>query len=352
MLGTFLKKDFLKMISHNYAGIIKQVEELCHEKKGELLYLTVFGSTLYGTEIEGKSDIDVRGIFLPTMESLVLNECSHSIHFTTGGNFSRNGCDDVDIDLWSLQYWLQKLLPAGDTGALDVLFSPSNQHCTLFRDPRLDAVFNFPLNFLDTNNGKACAEYSLGQAKKYGIKGSRLGALKNAAKYANVLCGKEGSKKLSVCADGIVAGCKDERFCRIDEVHDSPMLFLCGKWHALDISMREFLHRLDIELARYGQRSADAESNSGIDWKAISHAVRAIRQITELLTTGRISFPLKCREELRRIKTGQVSWEEAEGMILHGLDDLETIRATSPYSATPDAHAARMAILSCYGIGE
>ncbi len=334
----------------NHASILNYVAGLCREKKAELLYLTVFGSTLYGTEIDGKSDIDIRGIFLPTLESLALNEASHSIHYTTGTSDSRNSCGDVDIDLWSAQYWLQKLLPGGDTGAIDVLFSPSNPNCTLFRDPRLDAVFASPIKFVDAANGQACAEYSLGQAKKYGIKGSRLGALKKAAKCAYALCGKACSGRLSEYAERIVEECADDRFCRVEDVHGSPMLFLCGKWHVLTTGMEEFMRRLNLELSRYGQRAADAESNNGIDWKAISHAVRAIRQSEELLVSGRITFPLACREELKRIKTGQVSWEEAECIILNGLASLEEIRASSPYSVKPDEGSSRSVILSCYGL--
>ncbi|MCQ2444953.1 MAG: nucleotidyltransferase domain-containing protein [Mailhella sp.] len=339
------------MKTRGYDEILEQVRRLCSEKNAELLYLTVFGSTLYGTEIEGKSDIDVRGIFLPTMESLALNESSHSIHFTTGGNCSRNGRDDIDIDLWSLQYWLQKLLPAGDTGALDVLFSPSHGECTLYRDPRLDRVFENPLLFLDTNNGQACAEYSLGQAKKYGIKGSRLGALKRVGGCAFGLGSRLGEgARLAEIADAVVSSCDDARFCRIEEVSGAPMLFLCGKWHALSTKMGEFLTGLDGALKRYGQRASDAEQSGGIDWKAISHAVRAIRQSREILETGKLRFPLESREELKGIKTGRMCWEEAEALILKGLEELEVLRAGSPYSVKPDREAGRSVILSCYGL--
>ncbi|MDR2819838.1 MAG: nucleotidyltransferase domain-containing protein [Desulfovibrio sp.] len=39
-----------------------------------LLFLTLFGSSLYGTETPGKSDLDVRGIFLPSANSLILHK--------------------------------------------------------------------------------------------------------------------------------------------------------------------------------------------------------------------------------------------------------------------------------------
>ncbi len=165
-------------ISAEYSQYRIQAEELCRQNNATLLFLTLFGSSLYGTQSPGKSDVDIRGIFLPSVVSLQLNEAPKSLHYSTGNNECRNTAHDVDIDLWSVQHWLLKLLPAGDTGALDVLFAPSNTECTLFRSPVLDAVFADPLKLIDASSGRAYAEYSLGQAKKYGIKGSRIGALR------------------------------------------------------------------------------------------------------------------------------------------------------------------------------
>jgi predicted nucleotidyltransferase len=111
--------------------LLDQARALCRGQGASLLFLTFFGSTLYGTETPGRSDVDARGIFLPSAESLALNKAPKSLHFSTGSAERRNLAGDVDIDLWSVQHWLLKLLPSGDIGALDVLFSPSHAACTL-----------------------------------------------------------------------------------------------------------------------------------------------------------------------------------------------------------------------------
>jgi predicted nucleotidyltransferase len=167
---------------------LRHAHRMCAEHGASLLFLTLFGSTLYGTEKPGTSDLDVRGVFLPSRESLILNKAPKSLHFSTGNKECRNLAGDVDIDLWSVQHWLLKLLPSGDTGALDVLFAPSHAACTLYRHPALDAVFAGPLRLMDTGQGRAYAEYSLGQAKKYGIKGSRVGALKAVRTWLQTYC--------------------------------------------------------------------------------------------------------------------------------------------------------------------
>ena len=159
--------------------LVNKAQQFCKEHHVHLLYLTLFGSKLYGTDMPGTSDLDVRGIFLPSLEKAVLDEIPHSLHWSSGNSASRNSADDLDMDLWSVQHWLLKLLPAGDMGATDLLFSPSNSNCTLYRDCRLDTVFAFPTKLYDTKGCRAYADYSLKQAKKYGIRGTRLGALRS-----------------------------------------------------------------------------------------------------------------------------------------------------------------------------
>ena len=69
-----------------------------------------------------------------------------------------------------------------------------------------------------------------------------------------------------------------------------------------------------------------------MDWKALSHSVRAIRQQEELLETGRLVFPLRDRGEILRIKKGGLSFQETEGVITRGLAGLVGLRAVSPYA--------------------
>ena len=56
---------------------------------GRPLYLTVFGSHLYGTNTVS-SDKDYKGLFLPSIKKLVLDEKVNSISLTTGENNSKD----------------------------------------------------------------------------------------------------------------------------------------------------------------------------------------------------------------------------------------------------------------------
>ena len=329
--------------------LLEQAQALCDEHGATLLFLTLFGSTLYGTATPGKSDMDVRGIFLPSRESLALNRAPKSLHFSTGNNERRNLAGDVDIDLWSVQHWLLKLLPAGDTGALDVLFSPSHEACTLYRDPILDNVFTNSLRLMDTGNGRAYAEYSLGQAKKYGIKGSRVGALKAVRSWLQTHCpNPHPDLRLSEYLDDLAASCTDDRFCSVVTVHDDRALQLCGKLHMSSIRMEEFIRRVEVDMSRYGARAEEAERNQGLDFKALSHALRALDQMEELLQTGKIIFPLSTRERLIAVKEGRYSWREVEPQILERLAAVDALRGSAPFAEAHEVAFAEACVMACY----
>ena len=83
----------------NRAALAGQAEKLCRERGASLLFLTLFGATLYGTETPAGSDLDVRGVFLPSAQSLTLNNAPRSLHFSTGGGGGKNTATDVDIGL-------------------------------------------------------------------------------------------------------------------------------------------------------------------------------------------------------------------------------------------------------------
>ncbi|MDR1875471.1 MAG: nucleotidyltransferase domain-containing protein [Synergistaceae bacterium] len=330
--------------------IIDKARSLCAENEAKLVYLTLYGSTLYGTRVPGKSDVDVRGLFLPSAESLILEEAPKSLRFSTGEG-GKNTCEDVDIDLWSLRYWLSKLLPAGDTGALDVLFSPSRKACTLCRDAMLDPIFSAPLRFIDTVHGRTYVEYSVKQAKKYGIKGSRLGALRAVAAFLRERCPHPGpQERFSDYLQALIETCGDGRFCTQQEINGRPALRLCGKLYDGTIRMTEFLHRIETAVERFGVRAQEAEQNQGLDFKALSHALRAIMQMEELLTTGNVRFPLKGRQELIAVKEGRLTRDEIETRILKRLEAVDALYETTPFHGVPDAEFARSCLLSCYGM--
>lgn len=325
---------------------LRCAQDLCKANAAKLVYLTIFGSGLYGTGT-GSSDLDLRGIFLPSLPSVILCKAKKSLHHSTGVNESRNSPADIDIDLWSVENWILHLLPEGDMGALDLLFSPSNAPCVLYDDGLLDPVFQNPLRFLNLAGNDAYVRYCIGQAKKFGIKGSRLGALRLVWRW---LQSHETPGKLADYLQEIAEKCGHGQYCFVKKLPDGPALALCGKIHSGGIKMPAFRCRVFQDMERFGARAREAEENRGLDFKALSHALRALDQMEQLLLTGRIVFPLASRERLRAVKRGETPWLDLESIITRRLEEVRSLHSRLAGKHIYDRAAAERFLLGCYGL--
>lgn len=333
--------------------ILKMAEEFEKKNDVKILYLSKFGSHLYGTNTP-ESDTDIRGIFLPSKESLLLERRCRSLSYGTGDNKSKNTKEDIDFNLWSIHYFLE-LVRKGETNALDILFSPSNEECVIIKDSRMDKLFENPLKLFDPSKTTALVSYCIDQAKRYGVRGSRLGVIKRA-----YTCVKREIAKLELLkvplfpvkikdiVDNIIEECNDPTYCFKKTIRNVHSLVLCGKVHNYNISITELYTRLEKDYTRYGERARLAEKNEGIDWKAISHAVRAIDQMKYLLTDGKINFPLKKRDLLTDIKSGKVPWNKAEEVIMKGLSDVEELTKNTVVKGKVDMKFIDEFVLSLY----
>lgn len=163
------------MDTERYRNYLALGRALASEAGGRLLFLTVFGSVLYGTDIPGRSDEDVRGIYLPAPCTDPLH--APGLHYSSAAQGTRSTAGDTDCDLLPLDRWLLSDLPRGDTGALDLLYAPSRPSCLLFVEPALRPVFKTPRIFLNLCSGEACRDYAFRQGSRYGLAGTRTGAL-------------------------------------------------------------------------------------------------------------------------------------------------------------------------------
>ena len=301
-----------------------KIQELCDENNVKLLYVVKFGSTLYGTNTPA-SDVDYKGIFLPSKEDCFLLNASKHITYSTGKNDARNTDEDIDIQLWSLQYFLQ-LVAKGETGALDLLFSFTHPEIIEYVDIRFERIFNHYDELFDIRDCNAFVGYAIGQGKKHGIKGSRLGKLKQVYKKTNEISHSfraMDDTRLNDVLDYIVDTCYDKSLCFIKVINNIKSLVLNGKVHNSTISLSEFCNRVNRDFEKYGDRVKQAELCQGIDFKAMSHAYRVLVQMKELINTGKITFPLKERDVILDIKSGNKSWKEMEDMISDGIEEID-----------------------------
>lgn len=317
---------------------LEKARQLCRAANGRLLYFCRFGSHLYGTAIPGKSDRDYKGIFLPGEESLLLEEAENHLHFSSAHANERNNAEDSDLELWSAQYWILKLLAGGNLPAIDLLFSNSFRKAVLFSDPLLERIF--AVAPLLVNPGGEIEAYCLRQARKYGIAGSRCGVLKNLRKWCGHHQGSLENACLGEFLGELLKSCGDQRYC----MQKDGALLLCGKTFMPQTKFAYLQERIEGLFAKNCRQILKGVTSAHIDWKAVSHAIRAIGEIGEFLESGRIVFPRPERELLLAVKEGKYSWPEAEGMILTGLAKLRPKLQACKY----DVRVGREVILRLY----
>jgi hypothetical protein len=309
-----------------------------------------FGSHLYGTDTP-RSDIDLKSVYLPEAEDIILQRVRASVTSSRPkAPGEKNLPGDVDRESYSLHRYLN-LLGEGQTVALDMLFAPDT--AMTIRPSPLWREIQDNAHRLVSRRASVFVRYCRQQANKYGIKGSRVAT---ARKTLAMLMAAEERLGTTAKLEQIAADLADFSGTEHVELVDLPTpggrlirhLEVCGRKMSFTASIktaREIAQRLVDE---YGQRALQAERNEGVDWKALSHAVRVGREAIELFETGRITFPLPYADHIRRIKRGELPYETVATEIERLLEDVEMAAAASSLPEFPDQTVIESLVLRAY----
>lgn len=284
----------------------------------------IFGSHLYGTATE-KSDMDYKGVYLPSRYSLYLNRISKSLSRNTKtDNNGKNTANDIDSEFYSLHYFIE-LACQGQTVAMDMLFAPDDK-IIKSSDIWLKIIENRD-KFL-TKNLQAFIGYARRQASKYGVKGSRLADANRVREFCRYNLVLLQDIKLKQVWDELPTG---EHIHKLDSDEFNIRFYqVCGRKISDTCSLQQLYDIVEKFYNSYGKRAKQAELNQGIDWKAVSHALRAAYQIKEILTEGRITFPLREAEFLIKVKNGELHFINHVSPLLDDLmDEIEYLSQES-----------------------
>lgn len=271
-----------------------------------------FGSHLYGTSTPA-SDLDLKGVHLPTAAEILLGRVKGVVNTQTKANPNeRNTAEDVDFESFTLQKFLT-LAAEGQTVALDMLFAPE---WALTAEPSpLWRAIQANRHKLLTRKYAAFVGYCRTQANRYGIRGSRVAAARAAMEFlASAMEDHGTTAKLSAVGPYV-----EEMTAEMDHMalEDRPQQHgqtvrhwsVCNKMMPYTASIKSAHETMSSIVRDYSHRALAAEKNEGVDWKAVSHAVRIATQAIELLETGNVVFPRPDAERLVEIKLGRVPYK-------------------------------------------
>lgn len=312
---------------------------------GSVVVVTMeYGSHVYGTDLP-TSDRDVKGVFLPPGNDILLQKAQDTIVRSTKQDASKaNTPLDVDTEFFSLQRFLGLLLE-GQTNAIDMLFTPESHYLGAPHPAWLE-IRRERGRFLHSGV-TMFARYCRQQAAKYGIKGSRVAALRAALELLEPLHDHDKLElhldRIKALADAQAAASEGgARHLRLVSVEEAAVnrtglyLEVAGRKVPMGATVKLARATLKRVFDEFGQRALLAEQNQGVDWKALMHAVRVAKQAEELLLTGNVTFPRPEKSALLSIRKGELRYETVAEMIEAGVVDMEKAALKSKLPVSPD----------------
>ena len=281
----------------------------------DLLFKTKFGSHLYGLNTPS-SDTDYKGIYMPTLSQLLLGTWPKSIRTSTGTAHSKNTSEDIDEEYYALPYFI-KLAVEGDTTALDMLHA--NKDSTLVSSPIWEELKSKRKEFY-SRDMKALVGYVMHQAAKHGMKGTRLATMQDVLNKSKHLVGK---------LRDVVHLLPQNEYCKVvlepENAKQQPYYEVCGKKFLLNTQVQDLQFLMQEQLDKYGERARLAQANEGVDWKALSHALRVAYQMKSVYEDGDFEYPLKQSYFLRLVKAGEVDFSEVKQVLESTLERVEEL---------------------------
>jgi len=309
-------------------------------KDVDSILVTAFGSHVYGTNLP-TSDKDFKGVYLPTAEQILLQKIQPTIVRNTKADSSqKNTALDEDYEWFSLDHYL-KLLLDGQTVCIDMLFTPANHHS---HSGPVWAEIQANRHKLISKKAGAFVGYCRTQANKYGIKGSRVNAVREVVETFRLFNPDSRLWQYESHLDEIASKLE---FISLDT--KTELFECCGRKTPLGIKVKDALAVYEKVLDQYGQRALMAERNDGVDWKALMHAVRIANEAVELFQTGFVTQPRPEADLLLQIRKGELPYQEVAERIEGLLGEVEAASSTSGLPEKPDYAFAESLLLGVYG---
>ena len=311
-----------------------------------MMFRVLVGSRLYGTHTE-KSDFDYKVVMLPSLDDLLMGKkLANRKEKPEGSNAnSKMQAGEAETEYLPLHVYLDDLYN-GQTYALELMFAFNQGLAERCNDLVLNHQVTVMMRELQdkylNSNVKKMVGYAVAQSQLYGLKTERFTTLKKVVDLvtehlaffpSNTTLGDETDLRNRLLTLPHVKPVMIENSMGGSAL--APALDVVGKKFPLTNKVVTMLSSLQNLLEGYGDRVASFEGE-GVDWKALSHAIRITMQVLELSTTGKLVFPNEEAFTLKAIKEGRMDLSEAT-YILTGLFNRidEAVAASTLPTRTP-----------------
>ena len=269
----------------------KQEEKLKNKAKNNPDYLWVSGSHLYGMATE-RSDLDLRGFVSPSFDYMIGIKEFKSIEF-----------EEDDHKVYSTMHFL-KLALKGDPLVTEGLFAPSDKiiKCSdLGRE-----ILKLKDDLISNTIYGRIMGYSTGEWRKaMAIKQVSVRNNKTKKEIINDMRNHWNLKKEHM--DGII------------QILDS-------------VDKKKYIS----SVAGLGDRRKAEVEKYGFCRKSAAHAIRLVKQLTELMETGSMIFPRPDGQILLDIRNGKYTKKELEAMHDSVVAKAENMREKSVLPDKPN----------------
>lgn len=284
------------------------------------LFTVTFGSHLYGTN-GPTSDLDFKVVCLPSLDDLLLNKKVTNRKVTPSGEEKKMQAGEAEYEYIPLQVLFSDFIN-GQTYAVEIAFAVL---AGKFTTPTEDAesrkmVFELMQTLVEeylTKNVKKMVGYAIAQSRIYGVKTERFATVKSAVAAIENFFGFENFDVYKVMTKMSVGDATwlREKLLTIPHISSTmienakggtalaPAIDVCGKMFPHTARWSTVYDSLKNTLDNYGERVKRFEGQ-GVDWKALSHAIRITEQIIELCLYGHLIFPRPNAVFLKQIKEG------------------------------------------------
>ena len=313
----------------------------------KLLAKTIYGSHLYGTS-GPDSDRDFKAVYLPDLRDCLLSRVKPVYQENTKQGEGRNTAEDVDVETFSLQNFLQ-LASQGQTIALDMLHAPDS--ALLASSPTWEHLRANRSRFY-TKHMDSFVGYARTMANKYSIKMSRVTEGERVLKHLTDTP-NPGSTRMGEIWESLPKGefaVKGED--PTNRQDDKRYYEVCGRRMQPTITVTYAIGIIQNVCNEYGARVRRLMSGEAIEFKSLSHAFRAGFQLREIYKKGDLTFPLAEAEFLKKVKYGTYHYyNDHLGDKLDALmAELEALSAASPYPEYMDTTWLDGIVLEAYGV--